>query len=105
MTNVASGWPETPLWYTLPVSFLLRLSFTNWTDIGGHASQEIELPPNVEIKKTLVNRGANNAVIDGVQMYLLNGTIAGELNANGNSNVFTLGISIVSLLRPFSVIY
>lgn len=102
---MASGWPGTPLWYTLPVSFLLWLSFTNSTDIGGHASQEIELPPNIEIKKIQVNRGANNAVMDGVRMYLSNGTVAGELNASGNSNVFTLGMSIVSLLRPFSVIY
>ena len=87
------------------VSFLLQLSFTNSTKLGGHASQKIELPPNVEIKKIQVNRGANNAIMDGVRMYLSNGTVAGELNANGNSNVFTLGMSIVSLLRPFSVMY
>jgi hypothetical protein len=29
---VASGWPGTPLWYTLPVSLLLRLSFTDWSE-------------------------------------------------------------------------
>ena len=77
------------------VSFLLRLSLTNSIDIGGHASQEIELSPNAEIEKIQVNRGANNAVMDGVRMYLSNGTVAGELNADGNSNVFTLGMSIV----------
>lgn len=57
---------------------------------GGHASQEIELSPNAEIEKIQVNRGANNAVMGGVRMYLSNGTVAGELNADGNSNVFTL---------------
>lgn len=101
---MASRWPGTPLWYAL-CSFLLRLSLTNSIDIGGHASQEIELPPNAEIKKIQVNRGANNAVMDGVRMYLSNGTVAGELNTNDNSNAFTLGMSIVQLSMPFSVIY
>ena len=31
-TNVASGWPGTPLWYTLPVSLLLQLPFTDWSE-------------------------------------------------------------------------
>ncbi|OCK76071.1 hypothetical protein K432DRAFT_385710 [Lepidopterella palustris CBS 459.81] len=57
---------------------------------GGHASQQIELPPNVEIKKIEVNRGSGYHTMDGVRMHLSNGTVAGELNARGNSNVFNL---------------
>ena len=40
---------DTTLIYSL-CSFLLWLLFTNLTDISGDVSQEIELPPNVEIK-------------------------------------------------------
>lgn len=84
--------------YDIPVFFLLKSSVTNCTRIGGDVSQ-IELPPNVEIEQFLVNRGRNNAVMDGVRMRLSNGTIGGNLNTNGNLNVFILGTSILSLLR------
>ncbi|OCL03505.1 hypothetical protein AOQ84DRAFT_302672 [Glonium stellatum] len=60
-----------------------------WHGLGGDVSQ-IELPPNVEIEQFLVNRGRNNAVMDGVRMRLSNGTIGGNLNTNGNLNVFIL---------------
>lgn len=58
---------------------------------GGHASEEIELPPNANIKRIEVNRGSHGStVMDGVRMYLTNRTTKGELNRHGNSNIVRL---------------
>lgn len=57
---------------------------------GGHASEEIDLPPNTHITKIEVNRGPNSehyrggwGSMYGIRMHLSNGTKAGELNADG----------------------
>ncbi|KAF2469163.1 metallopeptidase [Lindgomyces ingoldianus] len=58
---------------------------------GGHASEEIDLPPNVNIKRIEVNRGGEGStVMDGVRMTLSNRTTRGELNRNGHTNVIRL---------------
>ncbi|KAF2002024.1 metallopeptidase [Amniculicola lignicola CBS 123094] len=59
---------------------------------GGHASEEIVLPPNVTIKRIDINRGQEGALhMDGVRMTLSNRTTKGELNANnGRRNVCRL---------------
>ncbi|KAF2875911.1 metallopeptidase [Massariosphaeria phaeospora] len=46
---------------------------------GGHASQEIMLPPNAHIKRIEINRG-ENFTMEGVRMHLSDGTRKGELN-------------------------
>lgn len=51
---------------------------------GGHASEEIKLPAGVEITCIEVNKG-NYHVMDGVRMYLSDGSAAGELNARDGS--------------------
>jgi hypothetical protein len=54
-------------------------------EFGGHASEEIQLPPNVNIKRIEVNRGRLGAPeMEGVRMHLTNRTSAGELNGRGN---------------------
>jgi hypothetical protein len=45
---------------------------------GGHASETIELPPGVDIKRVEINRGS--WCMDGVRMHLTDGTVAGALN-------------------------
>jgi hypothetical protein len=51
---------------------------------GGHASEEIQLPPNVNIKRIEVNRGSRQPQMEGVRMHLTNRTSAGELNGRAN---------------------
>ena len=56
---------------------------------GGHASEEIEIPPNVNIKRIDVNRGyRGSTVMSGVRMHLTNRRSAGDLN--GDDNVIKL---------------
>ncbi|KAF9690702.1 hypothetical protein EKO04_011475 [Ascochyta lentis] len=59
---------------------------------GGHASQTIDLPPNVNIKRIEVNRGRDDDYMQGIRMRLTDRTVRGELNARGNadSNVVRL---------------
>lgn len=47
---------------------------------GGHASEEIELPPGVDIRKIEITRGS--WCMDGVRMHLADGTVKGELNGD-----------------------
>ncbi|KAJ4343397.1 hypothetical protein N0V95_006659 [Ascochyta clinopodiicola] len=51
---------------------------------GGHASQTIDLPPNVSIKRIEVNRARDEHYMQGVRMRLTDRTVRGELNARGN---------------------
>ena len=52
---------------------------------GGHASEEIVLPPNVNIKRVDINRGGQGATnMEGIRMHLTNRTSAGELNSGNN---------------------
>ena len=53
---------------------------------GGHASQTITLPPNVNIKRIEVNRGRGDHYMQGVRMRLTDRTVRGELNARGSSD-------------------
>ncbi|KAJ4314114.1 hypothetical protein N0V94_006628 [Neodidymelliopsis sp. IMI 364377] len=53
---------------------------------GGHASQKIELPPNVNIKRIEVNRSGGDRHLSGVRMRLTNRTVRGELNGRQGSN-------------------
>ena len=59
---------------------------------GGHASQTITLPPNVNIKRIEVNRGNGNHYMQGIRMRLSDRTVRGELNAirNDDANVIRL---------------
>ncbi|ORX97802.1 putative peptidase family-domain-containing protein [Clohesyomyces aquaticus] len=58
---------------------------------GGHASAEIDLPPNASIKRVEVNRGGEfSHEMDGVRMTLSNRTSRGELNRNSGGNIIKL---------------
>ncbi|KAF3003162.1 hypothetical protein E8E13_009049 [Curvularia kusanoi] len=59
---------------------------------GGHASQTITLPPDVQIKRIEVNRGHTQHYMQGVRMRLADRTVRGELNARhgDNANVIRL---------------
>ncbi|UPX12074.1 uncharacterized protein EKO05_0002650 [Ascochyta rabiei] len=59
---------------------------------GGHASQTIDLPPNVNVKRIEVNRGRDEHYMQGIRMRLTDRTVRGELNARGDadSNVVRL---------------
>ncbi|KAF1930563.1 uncharacterized protein M421DRAFT_418865 [Didymella exigua CBS 183.55] len=48
---------------------------------GGHASQIIDLPPGINIKRIEVNRGHNASYMRGVKVRLADRTVRGELNA------------------------
>jgi hypothetical protein len=48
---------------------------------GGHASETILLPPNVQIKRIEVNRSNNDRYMQGIRMRLTDRTVRGELNA------------------------
>jgi hypothetical protein len=58
---------------------------------GGHASEEIDLPPNASIKRIEVNRGGPHAWdMEGIRMHLTNRTSKGELNYHSESSVVRL---------------
>lgn len=61
-------------------------------EFGGHASEVIDLPPNVNIKRIDVNRGGSSRNMEGVRMRLTDRTVRGELNArhDGSTNVIRL---------------
>ncbi|KAJ4991179.1 hypothetical protein SVAN01_03307 [Stagonosporopsis vannaccii] len=61
-------------------------------EFGGHASEVITLPPNVNIKRIDVNRGQGGQHMQGVRMRLTNRTVRGELNAryDDGANVIRL---------------
>lgn len=65
-------------------------------NFGGHASQTINLPPNVNIKRIEVNRGRGDHYMQGVRMRLTDRTVRGELNARNGSD------SSVARLEPAS---
>jgi hypothetical protein len=48
---------------------------------GGHASETILLPPNVQIKRIEINRSNNDRYMEGIRMRLTDRTVRGELNA------------------------
>jgi hypothetical protein len=48
---------------------------------GGHASETILLPPNVQIKRIEINRSNNDRYMEGIRMRLTDRTVCGELNA------------------------
>lgn len=50
-------------------------------EFGGHASEVITLPPNVNIKRIEVNRAESDHHLQGVRMRLTDRTVRGELNA------------------------
>jgi hypothetical protein len=70
-------------------------------EFGGHASEEIQLPPNVNIKRIEVNRGGGIGVpeMEGVRMHLANRTSAGELN--GRNNIVKLQPSAQEVIVGF----
>lgn len=62
---------------------------------GGHASEKISLPPNVDIKYIEVNRGAHwgNTVLGGVRVHLADGTTRGELNFHNKRDDYSATIA------------
>ncbi|KAF1364291.1 hypothetical protein EJ07DRAFT_172273 [Lizonia empirigonia] len=65
-------------------------------NFGGHDSQTISLPPNVNIKRIEVNRGRGDHYMQGVRLRLTDRTVRGELNARNGSD------SSVARLEPAS---
>lgn len=57
---------------------------------GGHASEEINLPVDVEIACVEVNRTENSGTLYGVRMHLSDGTTRGELNERYGSTIVRL---------------
>jgi hypothetical protein len=53
---------------------------------GGHASQTITLPPNINIKRIDVNRGSGDHYTQGMRMRLVDRTVCGEFNARSSSD-------------------
>ncbi|KAF2124387.1 hypothetical protein P153DRAFT_326536 [Dothidotthia symphoricarpi CBS 119687] len=60
-------------------------SYNSIHRFGGHASEKIDLPPNVDIEYIEVHGGCDwgSDVLCGVRVHLADGTARGELNAHG----------------------
>lgn len=70
---------------------------------GGHLSQELTLPRDVNIKRIEINRGdQGSGVMDGIRMHLSNQrTSAGELNHGDQSSIVRLEPGALEVIVGF----